>query len=208
MFFSFLTETVLISLSGVMTPGPVTTVAVSKGAKSPYAGTLIALGHAAVEFPLMVALYYGFGRFLTLLPVKASIALVGGLFLLYMGQDMLRQQAKPLAGQGEEDASHSPFVAGILLSAGNPYFLIWWATVGTALLLKAAAFGLVGFLSFALAHWFCDLAWLSILSGFSFGGQRAFGPRLQRGIVLVCGLFLLFFGAKFLVDAVHTFVVL
>jgi len=40
---AFLLEAVLISLSGVIAPGPVTVVAVSKGTKSPHAGAIITL---------------------------------------------------------------------------------------------------------------------------------------------------------------------
>lgn len=49
---TFLFTAVIISLSGVMAPGPMTTVTISKGSKSPYAGALIAVGHGIVEFPL------------------------------------------------------------------------------------------------------------------------------------------------------------
>jgi len=55
----FLLEAVLISLSGVMAPGPMTAAAVGMGSKSPHAGAFLAVGHGIVEFPLMVAILYG-----------------------------------------------------------------------------------------------------------------------------------------------------
>ena len=58
---AFLLEAVLISLSGVMAPGPMTAAAVGAGSESPRAGALLAVGHGIVEFPLMVAILYGFG---------------------------------------------------------------------------------------------------------------------------------------------------
>ena len=63
---AFLLEAVLISLSGVIAPGPVTAVTVSKGTKSPHAGAMIALGHGIVEIPLMILMLYGFGDILKL----------------------------------------------------------------------------------------------------------------------------------------------
>ena len=55
----FLFEAVLISLSGVMAPGPMTAFAVGKGSESPHAGALIAIGHGIVEVSLMISVFYG-----------------------------------------------------------------------------------------------------------------------------------------------------
>jgi len=93
---AFLIEAILISLSGVIAPGPVTAVTVSKGTKSPHAGAIIALGHGIVEIPLMILILYGFGDILKITYVKATIGLLGGLFLLKMGLGLLKgiKQAK------------------------------------------------------------------------------------------------------------------
>ena len=197
----FLSEAVLISLSGVLAPGPITAVTVGKGSESPHAGALIAIGHGLVEFPLMVALFYGFGGILNQLYVRAGIALVGGVFLLVMGIGTIRSMGRvPL---GVYNDSRSPIIAGIMLSAGNPYFLIWWATVGAALILRSAGFGLAGFSAFALLHWFGDFLWDYFLSALSFRGGRFFGRTFQKMIFAVCGVLLLFFGARFIADALR-----
>ena len=60
---SFLLSVVFVSLSGVMMPGPVFAVTVAKGYRSKVAGVLIALGHGAIEFPLMFLIYFGFTQF-------------------------------------------------------------------------------------------------------------------------------------------------
>jgi len=129
---AFLLEAVLISLSGVMAPGPIIAVAVSKGTKSPHAGALIALGHGMVEIPLMVLILYGFGDILKISYIKAIIGLLGGLFLLKMGLGLLKgiKQAKI----DFANDPHSPLRAGIILTLVNPYFLVWWATVGAILI--------------------------------------------------------------------------
>ncbi len=176
-----------------------TAVSIGKGSESPQAGAWIAIGHGIVEFPLMIALYYGLGRFLDLPYVKPSIALVGGLFLFVMAIDMLRSLRR--AELGTRHDSRSPLVAGVLLSAGNPYFLIWWATVGIALVMRSVGFGLAGFAMFAAAHWLCDFLWYSFLSAASSRGGRLFGRTFQKAIFGLCGAFLLFFGAKFILDA-------
>src|SRR5512135_1165234 len=131
-FLTFLVEATLISLSGVLAPGPITAVAVGQGSKSPRAGTLVAIGHGIVELPLMVAVFFGVGKLMNLLYMRAAIAFLGGAVLLWLGVGMLRMVKK--AEVGADRQARSPIVAGILLSAGNPYFLIWWATVGAGLI--------------------------------------------------------------------------
>ncbi len=201
-WLAFLLEASLISLSGVMAPGPLTTVTVGKGSRSPHVGGLVAVGHGIVEFPLMVFIFYGLGSLLARVHVRAIIALVGGLFLLLMGLDMFRSIQRSNVEPGAD--ARSPILAGMLLSAGNPYFLVWWATVGATLISRSMDFGWMGFVSLAVVHWLCDLGWLYFLSVISFRGGQFFGRRFQQVIFALCGGFLLFFGGKFIADAVST----
>ena len=196
---AFLLEAILISLSGVIAPGPVTAVTVSKGTKSPHAGAIIALGHGIVEIPLMILILYGFGDILKITYVKAILGLLGGLFLLKMGLGLLKgiKQAKIDSTNGPS----SPLKAGIILTLANPYFLIWMATIGSILIFRSYAFGLLGFTLFIIGHWSCDFLWLYFLSVLSFKGGQFFGKRLQQVLFAICGAFLLFFSAKFIYDA-------
>ncbi|KPJ50337.1 hypothetical protein AMJ40_03150 [candidate division TA06 bacterium DG_26] len=195
----FLLQALIISLSGVMAPGPMTAVTISKGSQSPHAGALVAFGHGIIEFPLMIVIFHGFGHFVDLPYVKQGIGLGGGLFLLLMAIDMLRSINKPEM-QAEGDAK-SPVITGMLLSLGNPYFLVWWATVGAALILQATSFGILWFAIFALMHWSCDFAWCYFLSALSFRGKRFFGRMFQKALFLVCSMFLIFLSGKFILDA-------
>lgn len=196
----FLFETVLISLSGVMSPGPLSAVTVGKGSESPHAGALIALGHGVVELPLIGLVALGMGTLFKLPYVKMAIALIGGGLLLWMGVGMLRdvKGARVSANGGHR----FPFVAGVLLSAGNPFFLIWWATVGAGLVGHALEFGPGGLLALTVTHWLCDFGWSYFLSALSFKGGAFFGRRFQQAIFLLCGVFLLFFGGKYVVEGV------
>jgi len=200
---TFLLEAAVISLSGVMAPGPVSAVTVGKGNESPHAGAWVAIGHGIVEFPLMIAIFYGFGYLLNLAHVEAIIAFVGGLFLLVMGVGMFQGMAQ--VEIGSSTYTRSPVVAGILLSLGNPYFLIWWATVGAALILRSVSFGMLGFVTFALAHWLCDFLWSCFLSALSFKGGRFFGQKFQKIVFATSGIFLLFFSGKYILGAVKAF---
>ena len=195
----FLSEAVVISLSGVMAPGPVTAVAVGKGGESPHAGALIAIGHGLIEIPLMVAIFYGIGYILDLPHVKTAIGLAGGLILVLMAIAMFRSAMQSEIASGIH--SRSPIIAGMLLSVANPYLLIWWSTVGAALILQSVNFGLIGFATFVLLHWLCDFLWYYFLSALSFRGGQFFGRRLQKVVFAVCGVLLIYFSVKLVVDA-------
>lgn len=199
--FLFLSEAVLISLSGVMAPGPITAVVVGKGSESPRAGALVAIGHGIVEFPLMVAVFLGVGRLLDVPALKAAIGIAGGAFVVWMGVGMLRQfRQDAIRPEGE---SRSPLLSGILLSIANPYFLVWWGTVGAALILRSFEFGLIGFIAFGLGHWLCDLAWDSFLGLAAFKGGQFFGNRFQQVVFVVSGGMLLFFGGRLMWDGLR-----
>jgi len=197
---AFLAQAVVISFSGVLAPGPVTAMTLGLGARNRHAGALVAVGHGIVEFPLMGLIMLGMGKLFAVAGVRIGIGGVGGAMLLLMGAGMLRQVRRPpaaAAGQGRR----GPVLTGIVLSAGNPYFLLWWATVGLALASRAAELGALAFGLFALLHWLCDLAWLELLSWSSFKGTRLLGERAQKVVLAVCGAALVVFGGLFLYRA-------
>jgi len=196
----FLIQVLGISCSGAMQPGPVTATAIAMGARNRYAGTLLAIGHGIIEFPLMVVIILGLGKYFELQRVQIAIGLAGGAFLLLMAiQGLLSLKAK--AGNKSKALTNKPILAGIILSAGNPYFLLWWATVGLALATQATQWGIWAFALFALTHWSVDLIWLQILSWASFKGSALLGPRGMRIVLMICSAALFVFGLFFIYNA-------
>ena len=202
-FGAFLIQAILISLSGVMSPGPLTVVVVGKGAKSPRAGALIALGHGAVEFPLMILIVLGLAPLFQHDVFATSVGLAGGGVLLWMAAGLLlslrRSGAQEAAPERLREAS--PFMAGVLMTGGNPYFIVWWATVGATLVFGAWGYGVWQFAVFAVVHWSLDLIWYYFLSCAAFKGTKLLGDRFLKGVSLVAGLMLLYFGVRFLTGA-------
>jgi threonine/homoserine/homoserine lactone efflux protein len=185
-----------------MAPGPITAVTIGKGSKNPHAGALISLGHGIVEFPLILLIFLGFDSLIKIQYVRESIGIAGGLFLLWMGIDIMR--SLKIDNIKEKTEKHKPVTAGIFLSFGNPYFIIWWATLGATLIMRSAEFGLLWFAVFALVHWLCDFLWLYFLSIMSYKGGVFFGKKFQKGIFLICGIFLFFLGGKFIWDSLSS----
>ncbi|MGC8960454.1 MAG: LysE family transporter [Chloroflexia bacterium] len=140
-FLLLLAGTATISLSGVMMPGPVFAVTVARGRTSPWAGSLVALGHGAVEFPLMALVAWGLASFFQERPVQIAIGLAGGAVLVWMGYGLLRSRPEPeTAPESARARQATPILAGLTTTASNPYFFLWWATVGATLLARGLAF--------------------------------------------------------------------
>ena len=195
----FLSNVLVISLTGALAPGPVTAAAIGMGSSNPLAGLLMALGHGMVEFPLMLLLLLGVDRVLKRPSMSMLIGVAGGGFLVFLAVGMFQGLGGSGAGPAQPTGG-SPLAAGILLSAGNPYFLIWWATVGLTLITTArTTFGAWAFGLMALVHWSCDLIWLTILSWASFKGSVLLGPTGQQVVLAVCAATMLGFGLYFIV---------
>jgi threonine/homoserine/homoserine lactone efflux protein len=203
---SFLATTAAISFSGALSPGPVTAVTIGHGTHNRHAGALVAVGHAMLELPCILVLIIGLGELLRSPLAKTGVALVGGLCLVWIGLSMLRSARHTTLSVVGSARGRGPLAAGFLLSATNPYFYLWWLSVGGALMLEAQALGLVAVVLFVVVHWLCDLVWLWLLSVLSFKGSELFGTQFQTGVFVVCGLALTGFGMKFLADAASAIV--
>jgi len=196
---------VVTSLSGVMMPGPMFTVTLAKSMKSPWAGVLVSLGHAVVEVPLILAVYFGIAGFFQNDIVKLVLSVLGGAMIVWMGVDLFRARRK-LAREGK-DTSYNAFVAGILMSGLNPFFLVWWVTVGSLLLMNfLAVAGDWGLPIFIVVHWLCDLVWLSIVSVTIYRTHSFWGEKFQEWVFIVLSLALLYFGVWFIVKGIINYV--
>ena len=89
------------------------------------------------------------------------------------------------------------FAAGIVMSGLNPFFLVWWATVGSLLIMRFLDYGALGLGVFIIVHWGCDLVWLSFVSVLVYRTRTLWGPRIQEWIFIALGLALGGFGVWF-----------
>jgi len=184
-----------------MAPGAVTAATLAAGGKNRWAGVWVAVGHGIVEIPLIFLLILGLGTVLKTSIAAIGIGILGGLFLIYLGAMTLRELTHPEFDVKKVRTSN-PLLTGFVLSATNPYFLFWWATVGLNLALQAKGFGLYALVIFAIVHWLCDLIWLTILSLTAFHGTTILSTKNQKLILGFCGTAMIGFGLKFLIGAI------
>ena len=214
------TTSFVISLTGALSPGPLTTLAAQEGVRrGAWAGPALALGHGVVELALVIGLALGLDRVLEQEALTATIALLGGLFLLWLGLSTIRsapQQTLPERSNALDPPTNlinattalqaRPLVAvGGAVSISNPFWVIWWATVGAAYVVEALDYGPAGVAAFYSAHILTDLGWLSLIAFALASGRRVMNVRVYRGVLALCGVFLIGLAGWFLASGAGHF---
>ena len=190
----------IVALSGALMPGPMLTVTISQSATRGWVvGPLVVLGHGILELSLVVAIVYGLGQFLAKASVIGAIGIIGGVVLLWMGCSMLQSSRKiSLVIEGKKGAAAlHPVWAGILSSLSNPYWTVWWATIGLSYIAFSMKYGWPGISLFYTGHILADLAWYAFVAALIYFGKRWVGDRGFRAVIAFCGILLLIFGAYF-----------
>ena len=195
---------IVISASGVMAPGPLFAANISyglrEGAKS---GIKMAIGHTIVEFPLVILL--GIGVFsLEIFPEFRMIISVVGAITLFV---FALVQIKTVLQNNKNITStpkHGPLVTGIILSALNPFFIIWWLTIGFKLISDAMlVWAFSGIVIVFFLHIWMDFAWLGGISFLASKSSKILSNRNYKFIMIGLSLLLVYFGITFLVDIVN-----
>jgi len=197
-----LLSVIVISFSGVMAPGPMFAVTLAKSYKSPWAGTWISIGHAVIEVPLILLIYFGFARFFENSTVQFILSLVGGGMIIWLGVSMFRIRTEVV--QKGKDLPYNSFTAGIITSVFNPFFLLWWATIGSMLVMRFLDFGITGIVIFIIVHWLCDLIWLSLISILIYRTHTLWGLKFQEWVFIACSLLLVGFGGWFMISGIQS----
>jgi threonine/homoserine/homoserine lactone efflux protein len=195
----------LIGLSGAMAPGPYLTVTITRTLRDGrLAAAMMLLGHAALEGTLLVGFAFGLQTFLARPTVTTALAFVGGAFLLWMGGDLLLGAARgTISAEAAPETRPSrvgPVLHGAAISLSNPYWTLWWATIGVKLAADGLAIGPVGVVAFFLGHQLADVAWYGFVIAAVSKGRHLLSDRIYRTLIGGCALFLLYLGVRFLAD--------
>jgi threonine/homoserine/homoserine lactone efflux protein len=189
----------IIAFSGAMMPGPLLTATVSESSKRGFrAGPMLIAGHGILEMGLLVLLLLGVAPYLQREGVFAVIAIAGGAILLWMAFGMFRTlPTLSLSLQAGKTDNNSLIVSGILLSLANPYWIIWWATIGFGYILHSRQYAVWGIIFFFTGHILADLVWYSAVAAAVGKGRHLFTDGIYRGIMGTCAAFLVVFACYF-----------
>lgn len=197
-----------VGLSGALVPGPMLTVTISDSVNKGFkAGPLVVLGHFMTEIMMMLLILAGLGWILGSKSAVFIIGTVGGLVLIFMGYNIYRSNLSLSNIQkNRSDRSYGSIMGGIATSISNPFFYIWWATVGCTFMFKGLELaGVIGLLSFILGHWSADFSWFSMVSFFSSKGSKIMNNKSYKLLMMICGTFLVLLGIYFIISQIESF---
>lgn len=192
----------VVTLSGALAPGPLTTAVVGSGLRSGWrAGFYAALGHLAVELPLILIIGLGVTSFLENITLQFILLISGSMALFYFGYLQIRYSKKPLdAGTSDRH----PLLIGALFSLLNPYFIMWWLTIGGVLIFKWI--DLLGYnisiIPFYVSHVWMDFAWLALISLLAGKGVEKLRWEYISILNIILGGILILFGLMFVYNAI------
>lgn len=192
----------IVGLSGALMPGPVTAVTAEHTLKrGVIAAPMVTLGHGLMEALIVALLVFGLGRFMEASGVAGIIGIAGGVVLTWMGWRMIKSArggslSLNRAG-GDEKTTVGPVSAGMLSTLANPYWFLWWATVGASYVALSQQHGLPGVLLFFGGHILADLSWLLVIAVLLVTGKKFISDRFYTGVVTALGVFLIILAAYF-----------
>jgi threonine/homoserine/homoserine lactone efflux protein len=205
-------QIMLVSASGVLTPGPLffANLALSKYGGF-WSGIKIAIGHTIVELPVIIL--YSLPLIVltsssTIFNMFKAIGIIGGVSLIIFGifyvVRTLSKNDTPTATD-KPSRIENPILAGILFTGVNPFFYLWWISVGVKLIsdsLQLLGYPLgIAFLFFV--HIWMDYAWLGVSSYFASRGIKIIGSHYHKFIIILLTLPLFYYGINFIVAGIR-----
>jgi len=192
---------IVISASGVMSPGPLFAATVSYGLREgTRAGIKIAIGHTIVELPLVILLGIGVFSLETFPEFRTIISIFGAITLFLFAGIQIRTifTRKELV---TSNPKHGPLITGIALSALNPFFIIWWLAIGFKLISDAMLiWSFAGILIVFVLHIWMDFAWLGVVSFLASKSSKIISNKNYKILMTGLSIMLIYFGIMFLID--------
>ena len=132
------------------------------------------------------------------------IAFAGGSVMMGMAWGMFRSLPSLSFDSPEAESGSSLVLTGALMSLANPYWIIWWATIGLGYVLSSRELGFAGVGAFFIGHILADLVWYTFVSVGIHKGRKILPIKVYRGIISVCALFLTAYATYLFVNGIRT----
>jgi len=206
--FTFIATVVVVTASGALAPGPLFFTNITHGTKSGAKGGLaFSVGHTIFELSLVVFLAVTLQTVVNEPLIKLVVGVVGGAALLVFGflqiREALASKSTVVSKSGVQ--SKNALLLGTLFTALNPYFILWWLTIGLTLIVNALELAsFAGVFIMYVSHVWMDYAWLTGTAYLAKKGTSLVGSQGYRFLMIIFGAILIFFGLYFLVPPLLT----
>jgi threonine/homoserine/homoserine lactone efflux protein len=187
----------VIGLTGALAPGPTLVATINASINGDWmTGLKISLGHAIVELFFVILILLGLTT--AALPYTSVIAGIGGIALVVFGALTIAGSRQATMSTSPIQTVANPYLAGLVTSVANPYFWIWWLSIGSAMVIAGLEGGLIFAGAFMIGHWTADTVWYTLVSTGVSQGRTLLSDTTYRKIMIFCGIFLILFGIYYL----------
>jgi threonine/homoserine/homoserine lactone efflux protein len=201
----------LVGFSGAIVPGPMFTMIIANSASKGFRSAVFTIiGHAFVELIILILFLTGLFKYLNNAIAIKIIGISGGAALLYLAYDLINSSLRNkfkfesnnegLNKNESKKNTNTPFLQGMFVSVINPYWYLWWITIGASFLIKSSKYGALGVSLFYIGHISSDFIWYMIIGILVSRGRKYFNRKLYKIIFILCGIFLIYLGIKFIID--------
>jgi len=220
LFFSAM----VVGFSGAIVPGPMFTLVVAKVSQKGFISSVfIVLGHAIAELIVLTLFLFGLVKYLNNELIVRIIGVTGGVMLIGLSFNLIYSNIKnklnlsldvdkkdPILNKNNLEKVNNNFrisknnnvalLQGIFVSMINPYWYIWWITIGASFFLKSIEYGKVGSFFFFSGHISSDFIWYLFIGFIISKGKKILNQKFYKIIIFICGVFLFYLGVKFIID--------
>ncbi len=201
----------LVAFSGALVPGPMFTLVVTSVAqKGFWTSFFIVVGHSILELIIVILFFLGILKYLDNPIIVRIISILGGVFLLYMAASIIYSvvRKRMILDLDKKNikknlGTKNTFIIvgnGILISLANPYWYVWWLTIGAAFMVRSVTMSFGGVSAFYVGHILADFIWYLFIGFIISTGRRFFNQKIYNGILIACSAFLVYLGIRFIVD--------
>ena len=133
--WQFISAGIILGLTSGISPGPLLTLVLNQTIRhNKTEGIKVALSPLITDLPIILITVLILGRLARFDMFLAVISFAGAIFLAYLGIESLRTRELSIRLQTSDSGS---LKKGIIANFLNPSPYLFWATVGTPLMLKA-----------------------------------------------------------------------
>jgi threonine/homoserine/homoserine lactone efflux protein len=204
---NFAATVIIITVSGALAPGPLFFVTISHGMKTgAKSGIIFSIAHTIVEFSLVILLAFGLLTVSNEPIVRILVGVTGGAILVIFGAFQIKSSilSNPKSEDSVNRGTRRLLILGLALTGLNPYFIIWWLTIGANLIFVSLELaGLIGVLLMYVCHVWVDYVWLILLSKLAKRGNEILNHKWYRLLMIAFGIILIYFGFTFLIDSLN-----
>jgi len=181
-------------------PGIITAEAIRRGlARGFRPALLVELGSLIGDATWAIITLAGAAFVVQNLLARLALGVVGTLFLLHLAWSAIWSAKQGVVLQSKNATGRGDFATGAVLSLGNPFAIAFWLGVGSSTITTHVPNPQwIHFAIFFCAFMLGGLSWCFFLAGLITWGRRFMNPTFFRGVNLLCGLFLGYFGLQLL----------